>query len=232
MLDRAASSRRRPGAFVAAPRLKRAAAAIVAGLAVLGSAGGCGDDDADKPKAANLTAQLPAATAFPGYREFGRNRWTEAVDLGAKLHRSEQTLPSVQLNALEDAGFVSGATAEFFGPKDRNHVVSIIQFESSDGAEEFREHQYKEELKQPCAAACSEQGGSVPISGIPGAKGTKQVPAKNPPRDAPPPFTAYVVLFAVGPNLYVVEGEGRGDDPAVKGETVKAAEALYARVKQ
>lgn len=232
MPDQATLDRELRGATVATTRLRRTAVTIAVGLALVGSAAGCGDDAGDKPKAANLKAQLPSASAFPGYTQTSTDSWTEPVDLAVQLHRPEQTRPSVQLKALEKAGFVSGATAVFSGPRGRNHVVNIVQFDSPGGAREFLDYQYKEELKQPCAAACSEQEGDVPISGIPGAKGAKQVPAGNPPPDAPPPFTAYVALFTVGSTLYEVDGQGPGDDHAVKGETTKAAQALFAHVKR
>lgn len=208
------------------------AVAVAAGLTLTVSAAGCGDDAGNKHKAANLEAQLPSASAFPGYHETSIDTWGEAVDLGTELHRPERTLPSAQLNALESAGFVSAATAAFDGPRGRRHVVSVVQFTSPAGARHFREYQYAEELKQPCAAACSEQPGNVPVPGIPGARGAKQIPVQRAPKDASPPFTAYVVLFLSGSNLYIVDGVGGGDDPAVAGETLKAAQELYARTKE
>lgn len=229
--DHAAASRRLRGAAITAGRLERVAVAIAVGVGLTVSAAGCGDDAGAKPKAANLKAQLPPASDFPGYRETRSRTWTEAVDLGTELHRPAQTLPSVQLKALEKAGFLSAASAEFRGPKDRNHFVSIVQLKSPDGARELLEYQYNEELKQPCAAACSEQPGDVPVPGIPGAKGARQVPTELLPKNALPPFTASVVLFTVGANLYLVDGQGTGDDPAVEGETLDAARALYARVR-
>jgi hypothetical protein len=202
---------------------------IVALLVGVAAVSGCGGDDGSTDPAA-LKDRLPSPATFPGFTLERTLTWDNPIDLVAgAIPLPQSTQLSVAVKALEDAGFEAGAGQELFkGEHEARLAVKAMKFDSDDGAREGLDYVEKEGLKQPCLGACSEVGSKFAVPDIPGARGVQQLPVRNPPRGAPPPFYAYGVGFTVGPYLYLVNGEG---DPGAikKGQVVAAARALYRR---
>ena len=147
----------------------------------------------------------------------------------------EATPPSEGVDVYEEAGFDAGAGQAlvvkkgnaFEGPR-ASQVV--IEFGSDEGAGDVLDFVHEQDLKQPCFAVCSVDPSEMAVDGIPGAKGAKLLPQKNPPPNGPPPFEAYAVEFTIGPRLYLVNAGG-GPGQVKPDSIVKAAQRLYARNK-
>ena len=212
-----------------ARRVRAAHAIFLATCAVaVGVAAGCGGGD-DEPSTADLQAQLPPASKFVGYKLHREFDWKDPIDFvvqGVPLPQS--TDPSTAVKVMKDAGF-DGAAGEELAREDTNVGVFVARFGSDDDARDVQSYLYKEGLKLPCYRSCSETPGDLAVSEIPGAKGIQQVPAKSPPADAPPPFTAYGVAFTVGDRLYFVGNSG--PPGSIESSTViDTAQELYRKV--
>jgi hypothetical protein len=204
----------------------RASLIAVCALAVAALAG-CGGGD-DEPSTADLKAQLPVApfANFPLHRAYDWGDPINFVVQGIPLPQS--TDPSTAVKVMKDAGF-EGAAGEDLERGGTGISFVAARFGSADDARDVQSYVYSEGLKLPCYKSCSEQPGDLTVTGIPGAKGVQQVPAKNPPPDAPPPFTAYGVGFTVGDRFYLVSGGG--EPGTLEKETViEAAKQLYRNV--
>lgn len=181
------------------------AALICAGLAV---GAGCGGDDETSP--ASLKAQLvPASQLRLKVEE--PFEWDNPIDFmvdGFLL--PAQTRHSDAIEEVDDAGFDAGygevQSPEGGGP---GFHIDVVKFDSDDGAAEIRDYLHKQDLLQPCYAACTVNPEPLEVKGIPNAKGVRQVPLKGKsPPGAGPPFERFVVEFTIGPYLYIVDAGG------------------------
>ncbi len=221
---------------------RRVAIAVVRLVLLLGLAlaavavAGCGGDDEEASPAA-LDVRLLPASEVPGFMRERTFEWDDAIDLTVQgIFLPQSTPPSRAVDLIEDAGFETAVGEELVGSKGDpfqgpHMTIAVVQLGSDDDAGEVLNFLHKEALKQPCAALCSQNPGELEVEGIPGAKGAEQVPQRNPPEGAPPPFVAYAVEFAVGPVLYVVAGSG-GPGQLSSSQVLDAAKTLYERARR
>jgi hypothetical protein len=195
----------------------------------------CGGDD-EKVSPAALSKRLLPASEVPGFKRERTDEWDNAIDLSAKgLFLPESTPTSQAVELIEDAGFEAAAGDElvvlkgnpFHGPRI---LIAAVQLGSDDDARQVLEFLHKEDLKQPCAAVCSEIPSELEVKGIPGAKGAQQLPQEKPPPNAPDPFVGYAVEFRMGSLLYMVFGGG-GPGSLKSYQVTDAAKAFYERVR-
>src|SRR5205823_10586528 len=114
--------------------------------------------------------------------------------------------------------------------KSGNHgpqgFADVLKFKSDGGAQDALALIHKEDLKQPCYSACSQNPGEFSVDGIPGARAAQQVPLKNPPKGAGPPFVGYAVEFPIRSYVYIVNAGG-APGSVTKSAVTKAAKAYY-----
>ena len=204
---------------------------------------GCGGgDDNDGASSESLRSSLLPASAFPGYKLHRIYSWEDPIDFTTQgLPVSQNTDPSDVVELVRDADFSAGSGEELEKENHSSFIsVAVAKVGSADKAEKLAEQIRTEALKQPCYGTCSERSERFAVSGIPGADGVAQVPAKTPmgkePTEAdatpepgaPPPFVAYGVGFTIGDTIYLV---GLNGEPGKvhKDEVMQAAQALYQR---
>jgi len=159
--------------------------------------------------------------------------WTNPIDFtfqGVPL--PETYSPSKAVDFIKKAGF-QAAVGQQFASKDRsvNVQVEAIKFKSKQGARDVLGWLQARNLELPCYGSCTEIPSSFAVSGIPGAKGAKQLPQPNLPPGGEQGFTAYGVEFPIGNFLYVVGGSGAPGAFTAK-PIVDRARTLYKRVSQ
>jgi hypothetical protein len=204
---------------------------------------GCGGGDDDGGASSeSLRSSLLPASEFPGYKLHRIYTWEDPIDFTAQgLPVSQNTDPSDVVQLVRDADFSAGSGEELEKPDHSSFVsVAVAKVGSADKAEKLAEQIRAEALKQPCYGTCSERSERFAVSGIPGAEGVAQVPAKTPvgqePTEAhstpepgaPPPFVAYGVGFTIGDTIYMVGVNGEPGS-VHKDEAIRAAQALYQR---
>jgi hypothetical protein len=209
---------------------------LLLGLALAAVAiSGCGGD-AEETSPAALEGRLLPASEVPRFKRERAFEWNDAIDLTVQgLFLPQSTPPSRAVDLIEDARFEAAVGEELVASKDDRFqgprmTIDVVQLGSDDDAREVLDFLHKEDLKQPRSALCSQNPGELEVEGIPGAKGAEQVPRRNPPEGAPPPFVAYAVEFAVGPVLYVVAGSG-GPGELSSSQVLDAAKTLYERAR-
>ena len=212
-------------------------------LAALAGCGGYGDDEADTDPAA-LKSRLVPATEISGYKLRRTFEWDNSIDLVAEgIPMSETTAPSGAVEVMEDAGFEAGAGEHLAKEAGADISLLVAKFASADDARDVQQYVYREGLKLPCYASCTQDPSDLPVSGIPGAKGIQQLPkdgtqasagggegaSSEGPPTGPPPFVAYGVGFTVGEDFYLVSG---GGEPGRldKDEVIALARRYYDRV--
>jgi len=206
--------------------------------APLAACGG-GDDDTSSE---SLRSSLLPASSFPGYKLHRIYSWEDPIDFTAQgLPVSQNTDPSDVVELVRDADF-SAASGEDLEKEDGSSFfsVAVAKVGSADKAGELADHIRREALKRPCYGTCSERSETFAVSGIPGASGVAQVPAKTPVGQeptaahaepepgAPPPFVAYGIGFTIGDRIYLVGGNGQ-PGRVQKDAVVQAAHELYRR---
>jgi hypothetical protein len=160
--------------------------------------------------------------------------WDNSIDFAVQgIPLPAETNPSDTVSEIDDAGFDAAAGENLVVAKgnsfDGPHwTVDVVALGSDDDAKKLRDYLHGQDLKQPCFEVCSVNPSSIPVPGIPEAKGGQLVPQKDPPPNAPPPFTAYAVEFPIGSRLYVVNAGGPPGQ-VEKQQVLDAAKALYQR---
>ena len=199
----------------------------------VGAVAGCGEDD-DKASPKSLRQQLLPASQFPGFKSQREFNWDNAIDFAVEgLLLPESTPRSRAVEALEDAGFEAGVGEALVpakaNPFEGSHAQQeVVQLGSGHDARTAREYARKEALKPPCFGSCSVEASEFGVAGIPGAKGARLKPQRNPPPNSPPPFESFAIAFTIGSRLYLVHGDG-GPGQVKKSQVVSVAKALYKR---
>jgi hypothetical protein len=203
---------------------------------------GCGGGEDDGASSESLRSSLLPASEFPGYKLHRIFSWEDPIDFTAQgLPVSQNTDPSDVVELVRDAGFSAGSGEELQREDGSSFFsVAVAKVGSDDKAEELADQIRDEALKQPCYGTCSERSEKFAVSGIPGAEGVAQVPAKTPvgreptaadsepEPGAPPPFVAYGVGFTIGDRVYLVGANGE-PGRVHKDEVLQAAQELYQR---
>ena len=185
-----------------------AVASVLTGALLLGACGGDDDEGGGDTSIADLTSQLAAADDL-GLRLQRETDWDNATDLLAQgLVIPDGTRPSELGAAIEDAGFQAAVGGEL---ADSRHNVRIVaaQFDSEEGAVETREALHEEDLKQPCAEACVVAPVEYELDEIPDSAAVHHVPVKTDLPQGLGGVEAHHAEFVIGPQLYVVQVDGR-----------------------
>lgn len=135
--------------------------------------------------------------------------------------------PSKAIAAIDDAGFEAGAGQLIFpkGGGPQIHV-GVAGFDSSDGASKAVDYLHEQDLQQPCFAACTVTPRDLTVKGIPNSKAVHQVPNPGKPPPGSEKFERWVIEFAIGPDLYIVDTTG--DPGAVpKARFEQGAQQVY-----
>jgi hypothetical protein len=184
------------------------AACVVAGCG--GGDGDNGDDDGGGGvSVAELKGHLPTAGDL-GLRLQRDYEWDNPTDLLVDgLVIPEATTKSELGAAIEDAGFRGAVGSELEAARGDSHVRMIAaQFDSEAGALEARDLLHKEDLKQPCSAACAVSPSEYELDNIPDSAAVHHAPIRG---ELPPgisPVEAYHAEFVIGPRLYVLQRDG------------------------
>jgi hypothetical protein len=185
-------------------------AVLILALAVI-ALGACGgdDDDGEGPvSVAELRRSLPTAGEL-GLDGHFKSNWESAGDLLPRhLVFGGRTDPKELIAALEDAGF-QVAVGSDLGGQDLNVRIRAIQFDSEEGALEARDLLHDEDLKTPCPAACVVTPIEYELDDVPDSVAVHHVPTRI---DLPPGQSrveAHHAEFAIGPQLYVVQMDGK-----------------------
>ena len=203
---------------------------------------GCGGGDDDGASSESLRSSLPPASEFPGYKLHRIYSWEDPIDFTAQgLPVSQNTDPSDVVELVRDADFSAGAGEELASEDGSSFFsVAVAKVGSADKARKLAAQIGSEALKQPCYGTCSERSEKFAVSGIPGAEGVAQLPAKTPVGQeptaadsepepgAPPPFVAYGVGFTIGDTVYLVGSNGE-PGKVHKAAVLQAAQKLYQR---
>ncbi len=185
-----------------------ALAALAAVIAACG--GGDGDDGGNVVSLSELRSHLPAAGDL-GVKQRHEFEWDSATDLLVRgLVIPAATTPSKLGAAIEDAGFQAAVGRELGDSRPRLNVrISAAQFESEEGALEARDLLHQEDLKQPCPDACIVSPRVYELAEIPNSAAVHHVPVRG---KLPPGMSkveAHHAEFVIGPQLYVVQADGR-----------------------
>jgi hypothetical protein len=175
----------------------------------LGACGGDNDDGGGDVSLAELRSHLPAAGDL-GLTEQRESEWHDATDVLVQgLVIPEATTPSELGAAIQDAGFHSAVGSELADSGHKLNVrIGAAQFDSEHGALEARDVLHKEDLKQPCLAACAVAPREYEFDEIPDSAAVHHAPVRS---ELPPglsPVEAYHAEFVIGPRLYVVQADG------------------------
>jgi hypothetical protein len=194
-------------------------------LAIFAGCGGGGDHTAPS----SLKDRLLPVSRLPGFKVSRTFEWDNPTDVFVQgLFTSETTTPSDFIHSLDKAGFDAGVGEHLQkrGNQGPQGFADVLKFGSDGGAQDALALMHKEDLKQPCFSACSENPSAFNVDAIPGAKAAQQVPLKNPPKGAGPPFVGYAVEFPIRSYVYIVNAGGPPGS-VTKSEVTKAAKAYY-----
>lgn len=173
---------------------------------------GCGgDDDGDERRSRPLSVQerLLPAEEMPGFERKRTFDWSDAATfvsegIGPALARRNS---DEAIDVMTKAGFVSGAAEVLSKGSDENLIVMALQFKTPSGATDAVEWLHDQDLK-PCIGVCAIAIGEISVEDIPGAKGARRVVTEQR-FDAGetdlPPYDRYLIEFADGSFMYVVE---------------------------
>lgn len=217
-------------------RLVTIPAALVLGVSLVA----CGTDAARAPL--TLEQRVVGAEEAPGSEPDPDE--TQATATGLEELEATWDGPPVyedDLNAIEDAGFVSAVLDTRFFPSEPGgdhiprispHVfTAVYEFESEGGAEAALAVAHAIGLR-PCPETCAYEITEFDPSGVPNAKGVQAVATEESidrVGDDIDPDARYSVYFADGPFVYEVSVFGPPD--AVSRQQVEEiAEKLYERV--
>ena len=197
----------------------------VAGLLPLA----CGGDEDAEPL--QLEQRLPTADDAPGFAEVRTFDWREPegpVDEGFAFTQDFPETRDEALETLRDGGYVRGVASVRSRAENDNLVVMVLQLGSEDAARETMDALYAFEQKR-CVEACNVRVSEFDLDGIDGGRGIEKVVGAPIAGQESPPFDRYVMLFADGPFLYLVE---RAAPPGSieRDEAIDAAATLHERV--
>jgi hypothetical protein len=200
-------------------------ASVLSGLVMLAGCGG----GSDNTSPSSLKGRLLPVSQLPGFKVSRTFEWNNPTDVFVQgLFTSETTTPSEFIHSLDKAEFDAGVGEQF--QKNGNHgpqgFADVLKFKSDGGAQDALTLIHEEDLKQPCYSACSQNPSEFSVDAIPRAKAAQQVPLKNPPKGAGPPFVGYAVEFPIRSYLYIVNAGGPPGS-ITKSEVTKAAKAYY-----
>jgi hypothetical protein len=185
-----------------------ALATLAIGIAACG--GGDGDDGGNGVSLAELRSHLPAAgdLGVKQRHEFEYDNATDLLVVGLVIPAA--TTPSKLGAALEAAGFQRAVGRELGDSRPRLNVrISAAQFESEEGALEARDLLHREDLKQPCPDACIVSPLEYELAGIPNSAAAHHVPVRGKLPQGMSKVEAHHAEFVIGPQLYVVQADGR-----------------------
>jgi hypothetical protein len=210
-------------------------AMLVASVAALVTATGCGGSDEGTDPASLKPRLLPASQFPPGFKLERPFEWDNPIDAAVQgLSLPQATDPSDAVDALKQAGFDAGA-GEYLTTKQGENGpavgISVYKLGSSDEARDLQTYMHKQDLQQPCYQICSEFPSELKVSGIPGVTAVKQIPQKHLPKNAPPPFDHYIVEFTDGQYLYRGETYD-GPNKVSPARFEKSARDYYSHAKQ
>ena len=194
--------------------IRGAVRGVVALAALAIAVAGCGggqDEDGTKPVSiAELRSGLPGAGEL-GLKQQHEYEWDNATDLLVEgLVIPAATTPSELGAAIEAAGF-QGAVGSALG-NSRPHVnvrISAARFDSEAGALEARDLLHEQDLKQPCAEACMVSPLEYELAEIPNSAAVHHVPVRGKLTQGMSKVEAHHAEFVIGPQLYVVQADGR-----------------------
>jgi hypothetical protein len=197
--------------------------AAAAAIAVLGA--GCGSSS----KSLALEQRLLPPSSFKGYDAVRTFDWPDAsgpADEGFGLVRAT---PAQARGELTKQGFVHGVGELLENARQEHYPVIALRFTTQEGAEAVGAWEHHD-LLFPCRESCNTRIGEFTVDGIPGSMGVDRVVRSPTPNG--PTVDRWVVTFAKGPVLYIVERSApvgaleNGHD-----EAVSAANLEYERVK-
>jgi hypothetical protein len=196
-------------------------------IAIAACGGGDGDDGGDDLSLAELRSHLPAAGDL-GVKQQREFEWDSATDLLVHgLVIPEATTISELGAAIEDAGFQGAVGKELADSRHKLNVrISAAQFESEEGARKARDLLHEEDLKQPCSAACMVSPREYELAEIPNSAAAHHVPVRG---ELPPGrfrVEAHHAEFVLGPQLYVVQADGR-PSPTFSADFDRAMRRVY-----
>jgi hypothetical protein len=180
-------------------------AAPVFGAGCLG-----GDDDGDGGVSlAELKGRLPAADEL-GMTLRRKYEWKNPTDVLVQgLVIPEATTPSELGAAIQDAGFQGAVGSELEATRKKSNVrIVAAQFDSDDGALKARDLLHKQDLRQPCAAACAVSPSEYKLGEIPDSAAVHHAPVRGKLPAGLSPVEAYHAEFVIGPKLYVLQRDG------------------------
>jgi hypothetical protein len=179
-------------------------------IVLVACGGGDGDDGGNGVSLAELGRHLPAAADL-GVEQQGEYEWTKAKDLLVQGLVIPEATPVSELGAeIEDAGFESAVGRELVDSRHGwNLRISAAQFDSEDGAREARDLLHREDLKQPCRDECTVAPQKYELAEIPDSTAAHHVPVRGEPPAGKVKVEAHHAEFVIGPQLYVVQVDGR-----------------------
>ena len=138
------------------------------------------DEGGDDVSLAKLKSQVPAAGDL-GLKEERESEWDNATDLLVQgLVIPEATKPSELGAKIEDAGFQGAVGTELADARHKPNVrIAAAQFDSKEGALEARDVLHKQDLKQPCAAACTVTPSEYKLNKIPDNAAVHHAPVQG-----------------------------------------------------
>ncbi len=195
--------------------LHRLALLLAASLLMALGATGCGGGGEEATPASLKPLLLPVAQLKPLQleRTFGWDNPTDFTTQGVFL--PEATPPSEAIAAMDDANFEAAAGQEMRPKGGSPDVhVDVARFGSADGARQALSYLHGQDLQHPCFASCSVSPRPLTVKGVPSSEGVYQAPNGIKPPPGSGPFERYVLEFAIGPDLFIVDANGGpGDTP-------------------
>jgi hypothetical protein len=214
---------RRAGAV----RLGFGALLLAVAVIALGACGGDDDDGGGDVSLAELRNHLPAAGDL-GLKAQRESEWHNATDLLVQgLVIPQATTPSELGATIEDAGFQAAVGSELADSRHKLNVrISAAQFDSQGGALEARDVLHEQDLKQPCRAACAVAPREYELDEIPDSAAVHHAPVRGELPTGMSPVEAYHAEFVIGPQLYVVQADGR-PSPTFGAEFDRLVQTVY-----
>jgi len=194
--------------FAGALRLGLFALILALAAIALGACGGDDDDDGEGDVPADeLSSTLPTADELQ-LDEGSESEWDEATDITRFLVVGGGTDPDELGATIEDAGFEDAVSMEL-GEKNLNARILAAQFDSDEGALEARDLLHEEDLKSPCPDACIVTPLEYELDDVPDSVAVHHVPNRGVVPPGEPGVEAHHAEFVIGPNLYVVQVDGK-----------------------
>ena len=219
----------------------RFAIPLLAVLALLGSAGCGGEDEASPVEPAALEERVVTAEDAPGSKPdpVEKRKTTEDFEEFSDFLHEVAIDPDTEevTDVFMEAGFMGAITdTRFYGEThspDAPHIVSsVIQLQSEEGAGDALGWFEADSLK-PCPRTCAVQINEFDVDGLPDAWGVhrsasvEDIEAVGVEGDRP--FDSYGVGFTDGPFVYILDLHGPPGSVS-EDEALEIANSLYERV--